>query len=295
MNISLMPTLVEERFFPFECSTSYGVEKDYTILHWHHEMEICYIKQGTGKYLINGTDYNFSEGDIFLINNDEIHLCHDDKNLIMQVIMFDQNFVQNGLANLFDYEYLRPFFDSSEGFCNKLDANNHVTEQLARILSEIEHEYTQMYYGYELMIKSLLLKFLTLIIRNYFFKQKHSHKNSIKQKSAGKIKEIITYIDNHYSEDINLKFLSENFNISKPHLCSMFKALTGSSPIEFLIKKRIMVSKNLLSKTDEKILNISEKCGFGSLSNFNHQFKILVGCSPSDYRKSYEKMFIINV
>ena len=178
MNIPLKPTLVEERFFPFECSTSYGVEEDYKILHWHHEMEICYIKQGTGKYLINGSDYNFSRGDIFLINNDEIHLCYNDENLIMQVIMFDQSFIQSGFANLFDYEYLRPFFDSTDCFCNKLNANSHLTVQLSKILFKIENEYIRMRPGYELMIKALLLKFLTLIIRNCFFNKKSSCKRT---------------------------------------------------------------------------------------------------------------------
>lgn len=287
MSKPLKPVLVEERFFPFECSVSYGVEEDYKALHWHHEMEICYIKQGTGKYLINGIDYSFSDGDIFLISNDEMHLCYDDKNLIMQVIMFDPSFVQNGVINSFDYEYLRPFFDTSECFCNKLDSHNPITTQLAKLLSEMENEYTEMYHGYELMIKVLLLKFLTLIIRNCFSNVKRSHKNIIDSKKVEEIKEIITYIDHHYAENINLQFLSEYFNISKSYLCSIFKALTGSSPIAFLIKKRIMVSKTLLLKTDENILKISEECGFGSLSNFNHQFKTFVGDSPSDYRKSH--------
>ena len=69
MKKSRKPTLVEERHFPFECSTSYGVSDDYTALHWHKELEICYIRQGMGNYLINGTEYPFSSGDIFLIGN----------------------------------------------------------------------------------------------------------------------------------------------------------------------------------------------------------------------------------
>lgn len=287
MTQNTKPALVEERFFPFECSTSYGVEEDYKVLHWHQEMEICYIKHGTGKYLINGIEYTFSQGDIFLISNDEIHLCYDDEDLIMQVIMFDPNFLQNGIATPFDYEYIRPFAESSEYFCNKLNADDYITAQLAEILLDIETEYVAMRKGYTLMIKALLLKFLALIIRHCFASDESSSKNTTSQKAAEKIRQIITYIDNHYSENINLKFISEHFDISKPYLCSAFKKLTGNSPIDFLIKKRIIESKILLSTSDKSILKISEECGFGSLSNFNHQFKTLVGYSPSEYRKLY--------
>ncbi len=281
------PALVEERFFPFECSTSYGVEEEYKVLHWHQEMEICYIKHGTGKYLINGIEYNFSQGDIFLISNDEIHLCYDDKDLVMQVTMFDPNFLQNGIATPFDYDYIRPFVESSECFCNKLNANDYITAQLSEILLDIETEYVAMQKGYTLMIKAMILKFLALIIRHCFANDQYSSKNTISQKTSEKIRQIITYIDDHYSENINLKFISEHFDISKPYLCSAFKTLTGNSLIDFLIKKRIIEAKILLSTTDRSILKISEECGFGSLSNFNHQFKSLVGYSPSEYRKLY--------
>lgn len=281
------PALVEERFFPFECSTSYGVEEEYKVLHWHQEMEICYIKHGTGKYLINGIEYNFSQGDIFLISNDEIHLCYDDKDLVMQVTMFDPNFLQNGIATPFDYDYIRPFVESSECFCNKLNANDYITAQLSEILLDIETEYVAMQKGYTLMIKAMLLKFLALIIRHCFANDQYSSKNTISQNTSEKIRQIITYIDDHYSENINLKFISEHFDISKPYLCSAFKTLTGNSLIDFLIKKRIIEAKILLSTTDRSILKISEECGFGSLSNFNHQFKSLVGYSPSEYRKLY--------
>lgn len=281
------PALVEERFFPFECSTSYGVEEEYKVLHWHQEMEICYIKHGTGKYLINGIEYNFSQGDIFLISNDEIHLCYDDKDLVMQVTMFDPNFLQNGIATPFDYDYIRPFVESSECFCNKLNANDYITAQLSEILLDIETEYVAMQKGYTLMIKAMILKFLALIIRHCFANDQYASKNTISQKTSEKIRQIITYIDDHYSENINLKFISEHFDISKPYLCSAFKTLTGNSLIDFLIKKRIIEAKILLSTTDRSILKISEECGFGSLSNFNHQFKSLVGYSPSEYRKLY--------
>ncbi|MDE5564185.1 MAG: AraC family transcriptional regulator [Oscillospiraceae bacterium] len=277
------PALVEEKYFPFECSTSYGVEDDYKQLHWHREMEICYIKQGTGMYLINGVDYPFSKGDIFVISDDEIHLCHDDKDLVMQVIMFAPNFLQSGFLNPFDYEYLRPFLEHSDHFTNKLSSDTPVTQQLATILTEIENEYNTMQSGYELMIKALLLRFLALIIRHCL--SDIAPGSTLSPGTADKIRQVVAYMDEHFEESISLQMLSEQFHISTPYLCSAFKSLTGSAPIDFLVHRRILEAKRLLSASDMRIIQISEACGFRSLSNFNHQFKELVGVTPSAYRK----------
>lgn len=280
------PALVRERFFPFEISESYSVEEGYQTLHWHKEIEICYIRQGVGIYLINGREYPFSSGDVFIIGNDDLHLCHDDKDLIMQVVMFDPNFLQSGHTASFDYEYLRPFLESSEQFSRKIDSKNAVTAQLTALLTQMETEYTTMNKGYDLMIKALLLQFLALVIRHCFTQGSTASEKRISYSAAEKIRSIITYLEENYANEISLGFLSETFGISVPYLCSTFKAFTGSSPIDYLIKRRIFMAKTMLNSTDSTIIKISKDCGFDSLSNFNHLFKSLTGLSPTEYRKT---------
>lgn len=285
MHRNIKSALVKERFFPFECSISYGVEKGFRGLHWHKEIEICYIRKGTGKYLIGGTEYDFSEGDIFVIGNDDIHLCHDDKDLVMLVFMFDPNFLQSGPAAPFDYEYLRPFLESSGQFPRKIGSQESITIQLAELLMHIEMEYMSEQKGYDLMVKALLLQFLTLVIRHCFSEQGSVSKKHISSNAAEKIRSVIVYLEAHYAEEISLRSISEKFSISIPYLCSTFKAFTGVAPIDFLIRYRILMAKTMLDTTEMSVIAISENCGFGSLSNFNHLFKALTGASPMEYRK----------
>lgn len=289
MKRTIKPALVKERFFPFESSESHGVEDGYRMLHWHKEIEICYIKQGTGFYLINGREYDFSCGDIFIIGNDDIHLCHDDKDLIMQVVMFDPNFLQSGHAASFDYEYLRPFLKSSEQFSRKIDSKNAVAKQLASLLTQMDSEYASMQNGCNLMIKALLLQFLALVIRYCSTQESIGSEKRISRSAATKIRCIITYLEENYTNEINLGLLSEKFDISVPYLCSTFKAFTGSSPIDYLIRRRILMAKIMLDSTDNDIIKISKECGFDSLSNFNHLFKSLTGLSPTQHRKTMKK------
>lgn len=286
MKNNARPSLVEERFFPFECGDSHGVESGFRILHHHQELEICYIKQGEGIYIINGVEYSFKKGDIFIINNDDIHRCLNDRNLIMQVIMFDPSLLKSGSASPLDSEYLRPFTEASGSFRSRLDGDDKNTAELAALLSEIEHEYTHRKNGYELMIKSLLLRFLTLIIRNSAENDRKAVHEGVSRRAAERVKEAAAYIDAHYAEEITLADLAGNLDISVPYLCSSFKRVTGISPIDFLIRKRIAEAMEELISTKKSVITISGECGFRSLSNFNHLFKALAGCSPTEYRNS---------
>lgn len=277
------PALIQERDFPFESSISCGVETGFLELHWHKETEICCIKSGTGKYLINGINYSFSAGDIFIIGNNDIHLCHDDKELIMQVVMFDPILINSRTANSSDIEYLRYFSGDLCAECKKIEHSTECARLLSDILAEIEEEYNSEQKGYEMMIRSLLLRFFALVLRNNQDKPVSGKKLSAN--SAAKICSILQYIDLHYYEHIDLALLEQKFGFSRPYLCRIFKTMTGISPIDYIIRKRIDEAKRRLIETSVSILEISEECGFNSLSNFNSLFKRTTGCTPGNYRK----------
>ena len=133
------------------------------------------------------------------------------------------------------------------------------------------------------MIKSLLLKFFTVIFRN--IPENTCNKRGISRNASCKIRNIIVYIEQNYRQPIDLEFLAKKFGISVPYLCSTFRLLTGISPVNYIIRKRITEAENLLLNTDKSILTISEECGFRSLSNFNSLFRKITGTTPKNYRK----------
>jgi len=276
------PVLIEQRDFPFECSDSYGVEEDLQIIHWHQETEICYIKKGEGKYLINGTVYHFKKGDIFIISNDDIHLCYDERDLIMQVIMFDPSLVQSDADVLNDLEYNSVFFRNSR----KIGMDDPYHEKLTLILAEIEAEYINMQNKFPIMIKSLLMQFIVISIRSFNVSDKRNSKCSISSGAVDTIRCVIDFIDKNYDKDLSLELISKKFHISVPYLCSCFKKLTGTSLVNYLIRRRIAAARRLLSESDKSIIDVSHECGFQSLSNFNHLFRDFTGCTPGSYRKN---------
>ncbi|MDE6671425.1 MAG: helix-turn-helix transcriptional regulator [Ruminococcus sp.] len=84
----------------------------------------------------------------------------------------------------------------------------------------------------------------------------------------------------------NCQSVDEPSTAGIPYLCSTFRSLTGISPVNYIIRKRITEAEYMLINTDKSILTISEECGFRSLSNFNSLFRKITGTTPKNYRKT---------
>jgi YesN/AraC family two-component response regulator len=99
------------------------------------------------------------------------------------------------------------------------------------------------------------------------------------------IKDILAYLDNTFTEDISLADVAAHFGLSPYSLSRMFKQYVGLGFQKYLIHERIREAKRLLEQTDLKIMTVADAVGFGDLSAFNRDFKLLTGVSPSLYRK----------
>ncbi|OSY88583.1 hypothetical protein WH52_05730 [Tenacibaculum holothuriorum] len=93
------------------------------------------------------------------------------------------------------------------------------------------------------------------------------------------------YINNNFSEKLNLDLFSRIRFVSKYHLLRLFKRYYGQTPNQYLINKRIEKAKEYIKDG----LSISDTChevGFESLSSFNSLFKRKTGFTPRAYQKS---------
>ena len=97
------------------------------------------------------------------------------------------------------------------------------------------------------------------------------------------------YIDNHFKEDLNLDHLARLAHLNKYYLSHSFRREFGTSPINYLISRRVEESRFLLRKTDYSLSLIAEILGFSSLSYFSQSFHRVEGISPTEYRKQNRK------
>lgn len=94
---------------------------------------------------------------------------------------------------------------------------------------------------------------------------------------------LLTYIDEHYAEDLTLSFAAEQMNFSESHFSKVFKKLIGINFVTYINAVRIDHAAALLKKSSARITDIAMQCGFGNVRSFNRTFKEFTGYTPSQF------------
>lgn len=267
---------------PIMIGESFGIDEGSCMLHYHECIEICYVRQGTGIYLIEGIEYEFKAGDIFVISSNEIHLAYNDKDVVMLVLLFMPTILYAGTGYPFEMEYIYTFHETRRQKLHKIEPKDNFYNQILDSLMELLQENTNLSLGYELITKASLLKLTSNIKRCFNIQNQTLICNTAKKNELFQL--VFSYIREKYSTKIKVEELAVLVNMSVSNFSLVFKKTTGFTPIEYVNKYRIAKASKLLLDTDKKIIDIAEETGFFSLPNFISCFKKYTGKLPKDYR-----------
>lgn len=92
------------------------------------------------------------------------------------------------------------------------------------------------------------------------------------------------FIDNHFSEKIDLDEISDEANCSKYHFIRLFKKIYGRTPHQYLSFVRLEQAKVRL-KTESSVIDVCFEVGFESPTSFTALFKRTYGKTPSEYKR----------
>lgn len=93
------------------------------------------------------------------------------------------------------------------------------------------------------------------------------------------------YIDENFtSPDLRVSTLAELHKTSEAYFRREFKKHYGESPIEYIKRRRIELSCQLLCTELYSITDVASRSGFDNISYFSLEFKRYMGCSPKEYR-----------
>lgn len=98
------------------------------------------------------------------------------------------------------------------------------------------------------------------------------------------IKEVLNYVNRHYSDELSLKTLGQTFNINSTYLGQLFQKEVGVYFCDYINKFKLDKAKQLLLNTNLKTFQIAQKVGFTSPTYFFRQFKKYFGVTPVELR-----------
>lgn len=99
-------------------------------------------------------------------------------------------------------------------------------------------------------------------------------------------KNLLSYIQQHYQEDVSLDDLAAHVGFHPNYVCTVFKKNIGQSYLTCLHKERLLAAKKLLQETDYTMEQIANEVGYNSASQLARVFRKYEGVSPSAFRNA---------
>ncbi|MEE1049910.1 MAG: AraC family transcriptional regulator [Clostridia bacterium] len=245
--------------------------------HHHTECELSLFISGKGIYKTREREYSFKSGDMFLFGSNEAHCITEiSEEINLLNIHFEPRILWEHSENL---ELLSLFSARSKTFSNKFDSSD---EGLKNIILETEKELSEKQTGYRVQARHILLSALVYIMRKYDYTASNTLK-SISSGSTDKLKEAMLYIDKNLDKKLSLKEIADVACMTQTYFSSVFKKFNGISPWNYITIKRVEMAIEMIKTTDMSKLEIAERCGFSSHSNFYKLFSRITGKTPNDY------------
>jgi AraC-like DNA-binding protein/mannose-6-phosphate isomerase-like protein (cupin superfamily) len=267
-----------------------------SILHRHQFFQIDYVFKGKGRHLINNNEVDIIKGDIFVIPPyipHRISIMEDSYIEIFELEFIPEFVVQNfrsmnDSGAFIDFMYIEPFLVSECQVKPRLNLAGKVQVEVESILMESLGEYAKKRSGFELLIKSQILKLLVVVGREFTKQLEDLKEYSIYDRHRDAIYASIDYINNHYRENISIEEAAHIANLSVSYFMFVFKGITSQTFTEYVNRFRISMAMELLKNTNKRVIDICMEAGFNSVDHFCRLFKQFTGISPLKYRKEFK-------
>lgn len=236
-------------------------------MHNHDDYEIyCFLK-GSAEYYVEGNVYSLNSGDILLMKRAEAHSLIVNKLSPYERIVI--NFNREALSGEIAPEIIAFLENRPLGKQNKYSAKK--TKNIVGFLNKIckSDNFSE---------KQLYLTFVLNELKN---------STPSDDDTVNTVQDIIGYINENLFEDISLDSVAEQFFMSKNHLNRQFKKYTGSTIWSYIVIKRLIYAKSLLT-AGEKPTAVCKKCGFNDYCSFYRAYKQKYGISPNEVKKQSE-------
>ena len=266
----------------FECYHYFDLAPPVVDFHEHEFYEIFFFLSGNVLYTIEGRTYQLRPGDILLTNNRDIHRpdVRPGKAYERYVIWVQPEVIEKVRSMGTDLSAC--FEDAAERKYKLIRPDSAVLTLLKGICEKMIQAKNETDFGSSTLSLLYLLEFMIFLNRAYFATPDAIRTDVTENE---KINEAVAYINTHLAEDLSLDELSRALYVSKSHLNRNFKEFTGLTLYQYIIKKRLVVARNMLLE-GAQVMDACMKCGFNDYSNFLTAFKREFGKNPKEFMRN---------
>lgn len=254
--------------------------------HYHAQYELLYISQSTGIRFVGDNVSQFFPGDLVLVGpylphlwrNDPSYYKEDDENKVKTIVLkFTKDFIGEETFNYPEFSDINNLLDESKF---GVSFSNRMVESLQDELMNI----------IDLSPAQQSIKLLDILNRLSVTQDKtilsSSDMRQYTSDNSQRLDEVIKYISDNYADYIGLQDVSDIACMTTNSFCRFFKKMTNKSFTQFLNEVRVRNASRLLVQNDFPVSEVCYTVGYKSITNFNRQFKEIMGCTPKAYRQT---------
>ena len=94
----------------------------------------------------------------------------------------------------------------------------------------------------------------------------------------------------HLDEPLSVETMAERAAMSPRTLARRFRATTGTTPGQWLVRQRVLLAQRLLETTDDPVELVALRCGFATAAGLRLHFRRVLDTSPLVYRRTFRRI-----
>ena len=238
--------------------------------HIHTHLEMIYLLRGRAEAAVDGRWYPMESGDLFLAGSNQIHYFRSLEDTEFCLVLFAADMVAE----------LEERLKGRVPVCPVVPACA-VPQGLAQRLADIGQRRGAEDVCTRLDAKGQFLSLLSLLLPLWEYREE-------RRVDRDSFEQVLTYCSEHYTEPISLEGVAEQLHLSKYYLSHLFRQRMDIGFAEFLNRLRVKDVCVRLRKGEE-ITQTAYNAGFSSIRTFNRVFRSVMGMTPRDYVRPWER------
>lgn len=248
--------------------------------HYHPEVELVYVKGGSGKRQIGSHVSYYSESSLMLIGSNLPHCGFTDRftaNKQETILQLNEKFLGDGFFDVPEMQEVKDLFEMAKG---GIAFRGATKEKAGALLEGMEYQDE-----FERLIS--LLHILRILSQSQEFRVLNAGGFALEAgiKDNDRLNVVFNHVKANYKEEITLEEIADLVSMTIPSFCRYFKKMTNKTFTQFVNEYRLVHASKLLAEQPITITDVCYECGFNNFSHFSKSFKAFTGYSPSDYRK----------
>lgn len=257
--------------------------------HWHRAIELFHVESGAIEYNTPEGNLLFPAGSGGMVNANVLHmtkaLARAEKNIVL-IHLFDSSLIAGETGSKIEQKYITPLVTAKQIEILSFFPENTAGQRILPLIRSAFH-ISEKERGYEIKLRETLSN-IWLLLFDLAQPLLTDKKSPSSAKNSNKIKQMLIYIHEHFSEKLSVTELAGAAFISERECFRVFHDCLHMTPAEYIKSYRMQMACQMLVKTTDSITSISHACGLGGSSYFGKVFRESLHCTPLEYRRKWQ-------